>query len=449
METDPKETEQPQARRQAAGPRLSLTDQLNEFGFFVAELVAPKLASRWRERVTRRWGEEQATFEHKAATTKKLYGSKFRRMARDAVEGQIDFTSDAFKSFGEADQRTALMKAIRAMPDKRRAHVIELLPTLLPTPEATLKEIKRTYNKKVVERHHNLAVVEDWQKLAVALRMMLRSNDPYEKALGIIGCTGRRFREVLQSGVFGPVRGFAGKVRVTQRFALTFSGQLKTREAEGSRFGETYVIPTIAPANEVLAAINALRQSAEGREWMSLSPTTLNSRVGQAMRHRLATHSRIVGLWPPGVDLVIKGLRDFYAEVAYVSFAPANISKNAYFARILGHGEDDLRTGLSYQKMALSGHEDTARAEWERTMDAVEAQENERRAAGLPVADDVGEDDDDDDIPGQPDESSDLADDGADDAPAEPEAPAAPKTRQRKRKAAESGVDDDQVVDDE
>lgn len=385
MAHTPTEDEKPVAR---SGRVLPLSERLDDFAAFVAGLVAPKLVSHWRDRLATRWAEEQASFTGKADSTIKLYGSKYRKAAKDAVEGYIDFAGGRSGDPSKA----ALMQAVIDMPDDRRAHVLAALPDLLASPKEILDRVHADYKKKVAARHRALAVVDEWEKLATTLRMMLRSTDPYEKTIGIAGCTGRRFREVLQTGVFGPVREDAGNARVTQRYALSFSGQLKTRGAPGTRHDETYIIPTIAPAKEVLAAINTLRQSPEGKEWAALSPETLNSRVNQALNKRLQTDRKIVGMWPPGIDLTVKSLRDFYAEVTYVAMGKVSESKGAFIARVLGHSAEDIETSLSYQKLALRGHDEAAMAALREMQAAAEAQRSARRAAGLPVADAVDED---------------------------------------------------------
>lgn len=45
--------------------------------------------------------------------------------------------------------------------------------------------------------------------------------------------------------------------------------------------------------------------------------------------------------------------RAIYAEMAWVAFAPPNMSKTAYFSQVLGHKEQSLTTALSYQKFAV------------------------------------------------------------------------------------------------
>lgn len=45
--------------------------------------------------------------------------------------------------------------------------------------------------------------------------------------------------------------------------------------------------------------------------------------------------------------------RAIYAEMAWVAFAPPNMSKTAFFSQVLGHKEQSLTTALSYQKFAV------------------------------------------------------------------------------------------------
>ena len=98
--------------------------------------------------------------------------------------------------------------------------------------------------------------------------------------------------------------------------------------------------------------------------------------------------------------LSVKWLRALYAELAYARFGSLRKTKSAFFAQILGHAEDDLKTSLSYMVLALGDDEtaiERAKAEVQRLLDAVRNQMNEEKAAKR-AAGNLVEDDDDDDV---------------------------------------------------
>src|SRR5690606_34485602 len=54
-----------------------------------------------------------------------------------------------------------------------------------------------------------------------------------------------------------------------------------------------------------------------------------------------------------GQDFVFHDLRALYAQLAFVMFAPPNMSQIAFISQVLGHKENSLTTGLSYTKFVL------------------------------------------------------------------------------------------------
>lgn len=378
----------------------SLSERTAEFGMFVAQLVAPKLASHWRDRLKARWADEQQGFADKKPSTQKLYGSKFRSAAKEAVSGAIDFAEGLSAddlATDEGKSRAALTQAIRDMPDERRTLVLDSFRELLASDPYLLADLKRDYRERVAAKHHKLTVVEHWQDLILTFQRMLHSKDPEKMALGILGVTGRRFEEIMSTARFGTVRVKTGTGSVVPRYALTFKGQLKTRGADGTRHNVSYSIPTLAPARDILAARDSMFATEEGRKWQGMSKAQLNSAVNPKINMALRSSEPIIRFWPPDTELRVKDLRALYAEVAYKQFAPSSISKSAFFAQVLGHAANDLTTSLSYMIFALPGDEDRARLERMTTLADRDRQVAERKAAGLPVAegDDPGDDEQD------------------------------------------------------
>lgn len=349
---------------------LSFQDRIPAFGEAVARLVTPRGVPNWRDKVAALWREAQDSFEHVTPATQKSYASRFRRAAREAL-------------------------VAAGANDKRVREVRELFPS---DPEL-LAKLNAAYRAKVMSDVRELSHVADWEDILGAYREMLGSGDPHWQMIGLIGTTGRRFYEVLESGRLRPIvevhqrDGF--RVRVTQRWAVAFTGQLKTREAENTTHGKTFGIPTLAPARLVVGALEALRASSQGRRWIEEGAAKANSALNPKLNAMVRDHKVMRAAWPRERPLSLKELRALYAEIAYYQFAPAQIHKAAYFSQILGHREDDVQTALSYMRYRLTEDDSAHRAEIQRIMEVAKSQEAERGqpviTPEVPVPDEEGE----------------------------------------------------------
>lgn len=339
---------------------FDLSREMDDFADRILEIVLPRCGKGWRERISRLWAETQARFADKATTTQKLYGSKFRKAAREAIEARVP-------------------------SEARRKFLLAELRPLLATSPALLAEVNSDYRRSVGEQVRDLALVEDWPRIIAGLRGMLERDDPRALAVALMGLTGRRFYEVLSAGTISPIeeRMPGGAIR-RQKWVVDFEGQLKTRGAPGSMAGEAYPIPLLAPARPVLAAWARLRATPDGASWASRDAEGANSAVNPLLNRYLREETIVGACWPHGAELTLKSLRALYAEIAYHHFAPPSVSKSAYFALILGHGQDDLTTALSYMRYHLDPG-DGARREVQRVLAERERQRREREAKGLPV----------------------------------------------------------------
>lgn len=308
--------------------RFQLQEETEEFAGKVMDLVVPKYASHWRDRVSKLWEDVQLRgFEGKTDSTKKLYMSKFRK----AVRVELDEM--------EKDET-------------RRKKVDADLMEILRIDAAILTKLHEDYQTRVKAGNADLTVVPEWEWLVKTFRLMLKSDDALDRALAIMALTGRRFREVLQSGEFAPSVDRTESGIVRHRWLVDFSGQLKTKDGPNTMSGKTYRIPTLAPAKEIIASLKGLRASSQGKIWLNAPERQLNTNFNPEF-NRYLLNCPAAKFWPKGASLTMKELRALYAEIAYVSFTPRT-TRAPYYARILGHGEEDLTTALSYMRYMLS-----------------------------------------------------------------------------------------------
>lgn len=307
--------------------RFQLTEELETFAKEVVDLVVPKNTRGWRKKIEELWIDiQERGLSERTESTQKLYMSKFRSAVKDRLR----------------EQETDTKRYNRLEADLTK--IISIDPEIMT-------RLKEDYDDTINEGNANLIQVPKWEKVLEMAREMMRSGDMELRALGLIMMTGRRFRELLQTGELSLIQSENGSRR-TQRWLLDFSGQLKTKEGEGTMYEKTFAIPTLAPAKEVLRYFNGLRESKLGKAWMDMSPELLNKRVNQALNKRLK-RSEIANYWPAGKSLTIKELRALYAEVAYKNFHPKMIRAH-YFSAILGHSKEDQETALSYMKYILT-----------------------------------------------------------------------------------------------
>lgn len=342
--------------------RYPLAKKIEEFAHSVAALTGQQ---GWQGRLTAAWNTKRDEFSDKALGTQKLYIVKFRAAVKEW-----------FATLPPNDPKRELESRVLS---------------IVTFPEGMIEALNRDYTRTVKSRAENLILVQNAEEMVAAFVEWLGSTDIRQKALGVMGLTGRRFIEVVRDGEFAPVVEQGPKGRVRMKYVVEFSGQAKTRGAEGSKSGETYRIPVVPHGRVdtvpmVLQAMAEIRQSTLGKRWAEFDYQDLNSgesgRFNGQLRGSLAA---IEGMTEELLGkLSVKWLRALYAELAYARFGSLRRTKSAFFAQVLGHSEDDLKTSLSYMVLALGTDEteiEQAKAEVQRLLDAVNKQAAEERAA--------------------------------------------------------------------
>lgn len=308
--------------------RFALKEETEDFADEVVGMVVPKNAKGWKSKVEALWKDVQERgFADKTDSTKKLYMSKFRKAVRDKL-------------------------ATAEENEKRRMRVEEALMEIIRIDKEILTKLQEDYQSRVKAGNSDLFVVPQWEWVVKMAREMMKSADMELRAIGLMLVTGRRFREILQTAEFAPFVEETKQGDIRHRWLLLFKGQLKTKGGDGTMYDKAFPIPVLAPAKEVLKAFTELRASPAGRVWANAPERQLSTNDNPNF-NKAVQSSPIAKYWPAKAPLTLKELRALYAEIAYVNFAPRT-TRAPYYARVLGHGEEDLTTALSYMKYMLS-----------------------------------------------------------------------------------------------
>lgn len=148
-----------------------------------------------------------------------------------------------------------------------------------------------------------------------------------EITIAIAYATGRRMAEI---------RGIGSEFTVNSSNSVMFKGQLKTKVDVPA-----YIIPTLLPASLVVSAFNKLRELNELHP-----PTVVNSRL--AKRFSTALPPNLRAIWTKAGISKFKDNRNTYATVLLNQLAPSQ-TPSVFLNKILGHSEQDIQTGLTYQ----------------------------------------------------------------------------------------------------
>ncbi|WP_082789640.1 protelomerase family protein, partial [Acetobacter malorum] len=304
---------------------------------FTVALRAAAASAQPGDAIEALWQREWASTAHLADTTRKLYVSKYYRPAAKAILGEDS-----------------------------------PYLTMIAVPADMMDRINGDYRHRVISQNKTLIHVPHWRDLVDVASGVIRKAQGWTRlttdqatqvAAALLLLTGRRPYEVISCGSFEPAALPGGAKGAKSKWSVMFSGQSKTRGREGTNFETAYEIPVLAPAPDVLAAFQKLRASPDGQEWQTLTndefSALTNSRGPDGVLAIRAVVTDLYGpLWPKE-DMVfnrranrdevkVKGLRPLYAEIAYKFFSAPAISKNSFFATVLGHTAKDLETSLSY-----------------------------------------------------------------------------------------------------
>lgn len=242
-------------------------------------------------------------------------------------------------------------------------------------------EARKIKMAKIANKHGSLITFENYAEVMRRCRRYLQSSDIMTVAIGLMGTTGRRPYEVFTQAELRPAPYGKG----VSKWSVLFNGQAKTKQGEGTKFGVTYEIPVLEQTRIVLDAYSRLRDSSDGKSWLGLNVDDFTAEVRLPLRD--AVIAKFEDIWPKEEPPKPYGLRHLYAEIAYRNFAPPSVTKNSYFAAILGHNNNDLETSLSYMTYTFPEDAEQSKVRAERVAERTIQQMIEvNRIPGMPQA---------------------------------------------------------------
>lgn len=277
----------------------------------------------------------------------------------------------------------------------------DLTLSIVRPPEDAQRARSIQYRDAIVEQHRDLVPIPYWREILDQAKELIPATDASWStleqearkaaselsrakaveigiALGIL--TGRRPFEIFCQGVFAPLPLMADPTttettrgRGYETWRVLFSGQAKTRGNDGTQFDQSFPIPVLTKARDVIFAWMVLRYSESGQVWREMSSDEFKADLLRAPNPKCilpAIRDEILTKFWPAIEpedtpnvieakkIKAHNVRALYAEIADQFFRPKSRTKAAFFAEALGHTEKDIETASSYMKYYLPDKKD-------------------------------------------------------------------------------------------
>jgi hypothetical protein len=268
------------------------------------------------------------------------YSSERLDMMLSALSGDalVNAIEASLKGNGYADSSIVktylpdIYKAIKAYGGENAEDTIRLLKHRF---SPTTKAVNAADDANVVE-HSNSVRPVFWEPIAAFLDGLdIDSASWKHLSVFLALATGRRMAEI---------HGTATAFHATDNEHVMFTGQLKTKEREQG--AEPYIIKTLADASRVVAAWERLKTLRA-----PLAPHDVNRKLSKPLSSEMP--ASILALYDASGILKYKDMRDIYAA-KMLDDKPVTMTANAFVARCMGHGADDLSTANTYQKIRIA-----------------------------------------------------------------------------------------------
>lgn len=281
------------------------------------------------------WANELALHTHLAHSTQLNYIAKYRADIRNVYGDDSDFLK------------------------------------VVVSPTDLVNTVTSARNAGILDEHRNLVGIRHWRKILARATSLLKADDPLAIGTGLIVLTGRRPVEIFTSGLFERSPLPSGVPGAFEKWQVLFAGQAKTRAKEGTRYGQAYRIPVLAPARQIVEAYERLRHHPKAQTRLSVSSRTGEAvyktirwdkmtadEFGRALRMSLreGVTEAFDDLWPETEPLTPYSFRSLYVTVAYQQFCSRQVSMPSYICAILGHsneGGKGLETAHAYMDYFL------------------------------------------------------------------------------------------------
>lgn len=280
---------------------------------------------------------------------------------------------------------TLSLASLKTYLSLRRTAVLETFGShhvaydLLRLSDDEYAQLRDAYQASVSQRQAQPIRVRHTKEMLATATALLASDDAYALILGLALVTGRRSYEIAGNpeARLDPVSIPASHGRVHDKWSVRFRGQVKTKGAEGTMANKVNTIPVLAPATLVIDAFDRLR-SKVAPNLVGMDYETFNRATNTPLNRRCKAVfgpfwvSSIAGPAPeprPGTagrgktklesaSISTRDLRIIYAEICSRMFNMTGtpheqMKPSEYYARILGHRENDLTTAQSYSAVVI------------------------------------------------------------------------------------------------
>ena len=209
------------------------------------------------------------------------------------------------------------------------------LLSFLRIPKAQSEKIKNDDRKKIQKRTeiNDLHTIPNPSKLIDLAKELIKGESYLKVGLGLMLLTGRRTTEILKTAIFYKVE---NKV-----FEVVFEGQTK----KGDGVNLPYKIPILAPAKEILKALEFIRKE---RDFSLLTNSQVNTKTANSLNEYT---KQLFNIWL-GVDCTPHDLRKAYITLAYEQ-SDKKESFRGFAEKFLGHSENSELTTETYFKYTI------------------------------------------------------------------------------------------------
>lgn len=188
--------------------------------------------------------------------------------------------------------------------------------------KAEWTQINDPIDQQVATRNENQGLINNPDAIVEKATELLSSREWADVAAALAVLTGRRSSEILATA----------RLYYKTDYSVTFTGALKRRGEEQTL---SFEIPTLAPAQLVIEALNKLH------EWVDIkgmSAAAVNQRYAEAVARACDRHfSDLVPLRSGRDNLYTHLFRTIYARIATHWYAPPNVADIEFMAAIQGH----------------------------------------------------------------------------------------------------------------
>lgn len=227
----------------------------------------------------------------------------------------------------------------------------------------SISDIKNKQDVEILYKKHQSKIqINSRLAIKVALDAITRRDSTaFELVAAMAILTGRRITEIIKTGSF----------KKHTDYSVMFSGQLKTSTRNDSEQLPEYEIPVFCKPEDAVKTLKKIQSklASDILTYPDVDGTIIEARTGSKKLKFNREHTRAVSKrYPAPVSAVLKDwfdsaivssktFRSLYSEIAFRDYVGRDGEKPteiAFTARILGHGEGDIKTALNYKTVVIN-----------------------------------------------------------------------------------------------